>query len=68
MKRLSNVMIGIQKIEFPLELIQISLNYQIKDTSVSQIHQLLEQLSQIAKKNFREKLEKIHFPESIEAS
>ena len=60
-KRLSNVMIGIEKIEFPLELIQISLNYQIKDTSVSQIHQLLEQISQIAKKNFREKLGKIHF-------
>ena len=65
-KRLSNVMIGIEKIEFPLELIQISLNYQIKDTSVSQIHQLLEQISQIAKKNFREKLGKIHFPQSLQ--
>jgi hypothetical protein len=54
-------MIGIEKIEFPLELIQISLNYQIKDTSVSEIQQLLEQISQMVKKNFREKMGKIHF-------
>lgn len=60
-KRLSNIMMGIEKIQFPLELIQISLNYQIKDTSVSEIYPLLEQISELVKKNFREKIGKIHF-------
>lgn len=60
-KRLSNIMMGIEKIQFPLELIQISLNYQIKDTSVSEIYPLLEQISELVKKIFREKIGKIHF-------
>ena len=60
-KRLSNVMMGIDKIEFPLELIQISLNYQIKKTFVSDIQPMLEHISEMVKKNFSEKTGKIHF-------
>jgi hypothetical protein len=60
-KRLSNVIIGIDKIEFPLELIQISLNYQIKKTFVSDIQPMLEHISEMVKKNFSEKTGKIHF-------
>jgi hypothetical protein len=60
-KRLSNVMMGIDKIEFPLELIQISLNYQIKKTFVSDIQPMLEHISEMVKKNFSEKTRKIHF-------
>lgn len=60
-KRLSNLMMGIDKIQFPLELIQINLNYQIKDTSVSEIQPMLENISEMVKKNFNEKTGKIHF-------
>ena len=60
-KRLSNLMMGIEKIEFPLELIQISLNYQIKNISVSEIQPMLENISEMVKKNFSEKTGKIHF-------
>jgi hypothetical protein len=60
-KRLSNVMLGIDKIQFPLELIQISLNYQIKKTFVSDIQPMLEHISELVKKNFSGKTGKIHF-------
>ena len=60
-KRLSNVMMGIDKIEFPLELIQISLNYQIKKTFVSDVQPMLEHISEMVKKNFSEKTGEIHF-------
>jgi CRISPR/Cas system CMR subunit Cmr6 (Cas7 group RAMP superfamily) len=54
-------MMGIEKIQFPLELIQISLNYQIKNISVSEIQPMLENISEMVKKNFNEKTGKIHF-------
>jgi len=54
-------MMGIEKIKFPLELIQISLNYQIKNISVSEIQPMLEIISEMVKKNFNEKTGKIHF-------
>jgi hypothetical protein len=54
-------MMGIEKIQFPLELIQISLNYQIKNISVSEIQPMLEIISEMVKKNFNEKTGKIHF-------
>ena len=54
-------MMGIDKIQFPLELIQISLNYQIKNISVSDIQPMLENISEMVKKNFNEKTGKIHF-------
>jgi hypothetical protein len=60
-KRLSNVMMGIEKIQFPLELIQVSLNYQIKKTFVSYIQPMLEHISELVKKIFGEKTGKIHF-------
>ena len=50
-------MMGIEKIQFPLELIQISLNYQIKNISVSEIQPMLEIISEMVKKNFNEKKE-----------
>ena len=60
-KRLSNLMMGIEKIQFPLELIQISLNYQIKNISVSEIQPMLEHISEMVKKNFSGKTGKIYF-------
>jgi hypothetical protein len=54
-------MMGIEKIQFPLELIQISLNFQIKNISVSEIQPMLEIISEMVKKNFNEKTGKIHF-------
>ena len=60
-KRLSNVMMAIDKIQFPLELIQISLNYQINKTFISDIQPMLEHISEMVKKNFSEKTGKIHF-------
>lgn len=60
-QRLSNVMMGIDKIQFPLELIQVSLNYQIKKNFVSDIQPMLEHISELIKKIFGEKTGKIHF-------
>jgi hypothetical protein len=54
-------MMGIEKIQFPLELIQVSLNYQIKKTFVSYIQPMLEHISELVKKIFGEKTGKIHF-------
>ena len=54
-------MMGIEKIQFPLELIQISLNFQIKNISVSEIQPMLEIISEMVKKYFNEKTGKIHF-------
>jgi hypothetical protein len=54
-------MMGIDKIQFPLELIQVSLNYQIKKNFVSDIQPMLEHISELVKKIFGEKTGKIHF-------